>query len=64
MKRQKIVIIEHEGCEGGDFHYEANPIDQPGSPIVGRGKTPLKALIQLLEYNEKFRIEVIDQTGE
>ena len=63
-KIQKIRIIEHEVHKNINFKFEADPIGQPGSPRVGRGKTKFLALTDLLRYNEKFNINVIDETGE
>lgn len=55
----KILIKEHKDFLSPDFQFEADLVNQPGSPRVGRGKTPLFALIDLLKYNEEFNIEVI-----
>lgn len=55
----KIKIIKHsENC------YEADPIYQCGSPVVGRGRTPLQAVINLFRCSDKFDFEIVDGTGE
>ncbi len=58
MSKQRIRLTK-EGKV-----YLADPIDQPGSPIVGYGDTPLEALVFLLCQNEKFNVKFIDETGE
>jgi hypothetical protein len=47
----------------GDL-YEIDPVDQPGAPIVGRGYTPLEALVFFLCRNPQFNLTFVDETGE
>lgn len=61
--RQKVEIIKHRRRDCSyQQRYEADPVGQPGSPVVGRGKTPLIALINLLAANDEFNIDVEDKT--
>lgn len=48
----KIIIFKES-----DNTYCADPVWKPGTPIVGRGKTRLKALINLL-YSLDFEVEI------
>ena len=41
----------------------ADPVNQPGTPIVGYGDNAYEALVNLLKYNEKFKIEVVIDEG-
>lgn len=59
MSKQKIVLKKVN-----DHLYMVDPIDQPGSPMVGYGDTPLEALVFFLCQNEEVNIEFIDETGE
>ena len=61
-KYAMIKLIEEENYADKNFRFTAIPVDQPGSPRVGRGKTKLVALIDLLKNNNGFNIEVIDDT--
>jgi len=58
MSKQKIRLTKEDGV------YIADPIGQPGSPVVGRGDTPLEALVFLICGNEEFNVELIDETEE
>lgn len=58
MLKQRIKLIKD-----GDL-FIADPIDQPGSPIVGKGDTPLEALVFLICQNKKINIKLIDETNE
>ena len=58
IKMQKIKITEYKELDPS-YRFVADPIDQPGSPRIGTGKSPLLSLIDLLKYNEKFNIDVI-----
>ena len=63
LKAQKVKIIKHKD-RSKLRRYEADPIDQPGSPRIGIGQTPYLALKDLLMNNESFNIHLIDETGE
>ncbi len=58
MSKQRIKLTKEDDL------YIVNPIDQPGSPIVGYGDTPLEALIFFICGNEEINIEFIDETHE
>lgn len=58
-----IKIKKHD-TKLKDFEYEADPIDQCGSPIVGRGSSPARALLDLILYNDKLGISILNETGE
>jgi len=58
MAKQKLKLTKD-----GDI-YIADFINQPGSPIIGRGDTPLEAIVFLICGNEEINIELIDETGE
>ena len=38
--------------------YTADPIDQPGAPMVGRGHTPLEAIVFCICQNEDMNIKI------
>lgn len=57
-KKQKLKLTKH-----GDV-YMADFVNQPGSPSIGRGDTPLEAIVFLLCQNKEIDIEFIDETGE
>lgn len=61
MKKQKLRIKLTKEEHGT---YMVDPIDQPGSPVVGRGYTPLEALVFFICGNEEVNIELIDETEE
>jgi len=58
-----IVIKKHK-TEALWCRYEADPVDQPGTPRVGRGSTPFYALKDLLMNNDEFNINIVNETGE
>jgi hypothetical protein len=47
-----------------DGVYTVSPIDRCGSPTVGRGDTPLEALLFFVCQYDHFNIKFIDKTGE
>lgn len=63
MPKHRVVLTRYDEYDG-DFRYGVDPIDQPGSPRVGRGKTLALALIDFFTANPKFEVEFIDETGE
>lgn len=48
----------------GEHYYTADPTWMTGSPVVGHGRTPLHALMNLFAWNEKFDFDIDDTTGE
>ena len=58
MDKQRIRLTKSDGV------YMVDPIDQPGSPVVGYGDTPLEALVFFLCGNEDMNMTLIDETGE
>ena len=58
MKKQKLKLTKERDIYIADF------INQSGSPIIGRGDTPLEAIVFLLCENEEIDIEFIDETNE
>jgi hypothetical protein len=58
MKKQKLTLTKD-----GDL-YKADFVNQPGSPSIGLGDTPLEAIVFLLCENEEIDIEFIDETNE
>ena len=63
-ERQRVRLYKEKGRKGTEPYYVCDPIDQPGSPIVGRGDTPLEAILFLICQNEGINIEFIDDTHE
>jgi hypothetical protein len=61
---EKVIKIKKTCAKTERWMYEADPVYQPGSPIVGRGPTPFQALKDLLMNNDEFKVEIIDETGE
>ena len=56
------IIIKRRDNKNPHYRFVADPVSQPGSPRIGTGETPLLALIDLLNYNKEFNIEVVDKT--
>ncbi len=58
MRKPRIKLTKSDGV------YTVTPIDQCGSPVLGRGDTPLEALVFFICENEKVNLTLIDETNE